>query len=150
MSVAGLEDDDGMPTARGTKATKQKRRSYNRRGDIYSDDEDEDTYRRRGRDDEYDREDGFLASSDEEPEVYEDEEGEEVEEDDPDVDDLEIEGRATIIENRTRGVKATTPKRTLDRSEDDDDRGGDVDATSGSPQARKKRRVIDDDDEDDE
>jgi RNA polymerase-associated protein LEO1 len=171
LSVAGLEDDDGMPLARGTKSKgSAKRRKTNRRGDIYSDDEDEDMPRGRGREDEYDREDDFLAASDEEPEIYDDDaenepEAEE-EDDDPDVDDLEIEGRETVIENRTRGGnerdgrdgrrererdrdRGSTPKR--DRAAADDDAEAEADdepAPQGSPQARKKRRVIDDDDDD--
>ncbi|KIX96977.1 uncharacterized protein Z520_07091 [Fonsecaea multimorphosa CBS 102226] len=161
LSIAGLEDDDGMPTARGKKAT-AKRRKTNRRGDIYSDDEDEETFRRRGREDEYDREDDFLAASDEEPEIYEDEGEEEVEaeEEDPDVDDLEIEGRETVLQGRTRGGardrdRDRTPKRALrDEDEDaegeDDDEAGESRRAVGSPAARKKRRVIDDDDEDEE
>lgn len=158
LSIAGLEDDDGMPLARGKKAN-ARRRKTNRRGDIYSDDEDEDMPRGRGREDEYDREDDFLAASDEEPEIYEDDEGEEVEaeeEDDPDVDDLEIEGRDTVIHNRTRGGardRERTPKRGAPDDEDDLDdvdapAEGDEDRVVGTPQARKKRRVIDDDEDD--
>ncbi|KIW90405.1 uncharacterized protein Z519_09050 [Cladophialophora bantiana CBS 173.52] len=157
LSIAGLEDDDGMPTARGKKATAKRRRT-NRRGDIYSDDEDEETFRRRGREDEYDREDDFLAASDEEPEIYEDEGEEEVEaEEDEDVDDLEIEGRQTVIENRTRGGardrdRERTPKRALrDEGEDtqgeEDGEAGESRRPVGSPAARKKRRVIDDDED---
>ncbi|KIX06522.1 uncharacterized protein Z518_04498 [Rhinocladiella mackenziei CBS 650.93] len=159
LSIAGLEDDDGMPLARGKKS-KAKRRKTNRRGDIYSDDEDEDMPRGRGREDEYDREDDFLAASDEEPEIYDDggEEVEAEEEDDPDIDDLEIEGRETVIENRTRGGNERdglerarervrdrgSPKRAADNDDEDEP------VPTGSPQARKKRRVIDDDDDDDE
>lgn len=164
LSVAGLEDDDGMPLARGKKSSNARRRRGNRRGDIYSDDEDEDMPRGRGREDEYDREDDFLAASDEEPEIYEDGEGEEVEaeeDEDPDVDDLEIEGRETVIENRTRGGndrdgrdrdndrardRESTPKRTASDIEGDGE-GGTESAPAGTPQARKKRRVIDDDED---
>ncbi|OAP59493.1 hypothetical protein AYL99_06791 [Fonsecaea erecta] len=161
LSISALEDDDGMPTARGKKST-AKRRKTNRRGDIYSDDEDEESFRRRGREDEYDREDDFLAASDEEPEIYEDEAGAEVDdaESDPDVDDLEIEGRETVLKGRTRGGardrdRDRTPKRAM-RDEDEDAEGeedgdaGESRRTVGSPAARKKRRVIDDDDEDEE
>ncbi|KAL2395977.1 hypothetical protein ABEF95_003028 [Exophiala dermatitidis] len=172
LSVAGLEDDDGMPLARGKKSggMSARRRKVNRRGDIYSDDEDENMPRGRGREDEYDREDDFLAASDEEPEIYDDEEGgeePEAEEEDPDVDDLEIEGRETVIENRTRGGnerdgrerdrdrgrdRGSTPKRSA--SDDDDGQtegqqaqGDAAAAPGGTPQARKKRRVIDDDED---
>ncbi|EXJ86606.1 hypothetical protein A1O3_03559 [Capronia epimyces CBS 606.96] len=164
LSVAGLEDDDGMPLARGKKSSNARRRRGNRRGDIYSDDEDEDTPRGRGREDEYDREDDFLAASDEEPEIYEDgneEEAEAEEDDDPDVDDLEIEGRETVIENRTRGGNERDGRETLKDRDRPRERGstpkraasddGGVDdaepVAAGSPQARKKRRVIDDDED---
>ena len=144
LSIAGLEDEDGMPTTtRPKKAGARPKR--NRRGDIYSDDEDEGYPRGRTKEDEYDLEDGFMAASDEEPEIYEDEDapGEE-EDDDPDVDDLEIEGRQTVVEGKTRGEtergRDVTPKRALDEEGP---------AVAGSPHAgRKKRRVIDDDDDD--
>jgi len=147
LSIAGLEDDDGMPTARGRKA-KIRRRKTNRHGEIYSEDEDEDQPRGRTREDEYDREDDFLAASDEEPEIYDDGEEEEVEaeEEDPDVDDLEIEGRETVIEGRTRGGarhREGTPKRAASDNENDDG----TRLETSSPQVRKKRRVIDDDED---
>jgi RNA polymerase-associated protein LEO1 len=151
LSVAGLEDDEGMPTARGrNRGANATKRRMNRRGDIYSDDEDEDHPRGHTREDEYDREDDFLAASDEEPEVYDDE-GEEVEgeaegeDDDPDVDDLEIEGRQTVVPGRTRGgerERSSTPKRAA--SEEDAEGEADEDT---APQARKKRRIIDDDED---
>jgi RNA polymerase-associated protein LEO1 len=154
LSIAGLEDEDGMPGARGSmKAKAAKRRKINRRGEIYSDDEDEDTHRGR-REDEYDREDDFLAASDEEPEIYDDDGGDdevEAEDDDPDVDDLEIEGRETVVNSRTRGEqqgrsrggreRGSTPKRPVSG----DDEGA---LPQGSPQRGKRRRFIDDDDED--
>ena len=146
LSVAGLEDEDGMPTARGASKKKSKKK-VNRHGDIYSDDEDEGYPRGRTREDEYDLDDGFMAASDEEPEIYDDELGEGNEEgDDPDVDDLEIEGRETILKGKTRGEgereRQETPKRAPAMTEE-------ADATiSGSPHARNKRMVIDDEDED--
>ncbi|KIW73016.1 hypothetical protein PV04_01171 [Phialophora macrospora] len=149
LTIGGLEDD--MPTARGVKA-KPARRKSNRRGDILSDeDEDDEAYRRRGRQDEYDREDDFVADSDEEPEVYEDdaaEEPEAEEDDDPDNDDLEIEGRQTVVENRTRGGardRERTPKRS--RNDDDDDAEAEEDTEARRPAPRKLRRIVDDDSE---
>lgn len=139
LSVAGLEaDEDGMPRSSALRAKQAKRRG-NRRGDIYSDDEDEDLPRGRTREDEYDLDDGFMAGSDEEIETYEDES---VEEQDPDVDDLEIEGRKTIAKEKTRGgLKSPSPQK---RAAEDDGPG------EGSPgHARKKRtRIIDDEDDD--
>ena len=138
LSVAGLEaDEDGMPRSAGFK--KKAKRRGNRRGDIYSDDEDEDLPRGRTREDEYDLDDGFMAGSDEEIETYEDESGEEQ---DPDVDDLDIEDRNTVVKDKTRGVlRSPSP---LKRAAEPEDEG------QGSPgQARKKRtRIIDDDDDD--
>ena len=149
LSVAGLEDDEGMPTARGRKAKARKRRT-NRRGEIYSDDEDDTMPRGRTREDEYDLEDDFLADSDEEPEIY----GEEEEEDVLDEDDEDAEGEGDDaapappptsgtqrnVKERVREKRSATPKRP---AEDDDAGQG----TMGSPQARKKRRVIDDDED---
>ncbi len=144
LSIADLEDEDGMPTTTRPKkgATRPKR---NRSGDIYSDDEDEGYPRGRTKEDEYDLEDGFMAASDEEPEIYEDEDAPgEQDDDDPDVDDLEIEGRQTLVEGKTRGEaergRDVTPKRAAEEE---------VPPVAGSPHAgRKKRRVIDDDDDD--
>ncbi|KAJ9608900.1 hypothetical protein H2200_006671 [Cladophialophora chaetospira] len=151
LTVGGLEDD--MPTARGVKA-KGRRRKTNRHGDILSDeDEDDEAYRRRGREDEYDREDDFLADSDEEPETYEDDDAEEPaeEDDDPDKDDLEIQGRRTVLEGRTRGGgrdrdRERTPKR--QRDEDEEDAEAEDDPDTRRPAARRQRRVLDDEDED--
>jgi RNA polymerase-associated protein LEO1 len=137
LTVGGLEDEDGMPTAKARKPT----RRANRRGDIYSDDEDEGYPRGRTREDEYDQDDGFLAASDEEPEIFDDEE--DVEEEDPDVDDLEIDGTETVLKPKSRSERQETPKRSQEEMEEDA-----AGAVVGSPHARKKRRVIDDDDED--
>lgn len=135
LTVGGLEDEDGMPTA---KARKPGRKGGNRRGDIYSDDEDDGYPRGRTKEDEYDQDDGFLAASDEEPEIFDDEEN--AEEDDPDVDDLEIEGRETVLKSKSRSDRQDTPKRVQEDLTEDA-------ATAGSPHARKKRRVIDDDED---
>ena len=137
LTIGGLEDEDGMPTA---KARKPARRAGNRRGDIYSDDEDDGYPRGRTREDEYDQDDGFLAASDEEPEIFDDE-AENAEENDPDVDDLEIEGRQTVIKSKSRSDRQETPKRSQGDAEEDA-------AVMGSPLTRKKRRVIDDDEDD--
>ena len=135
MTIGGLEDEDGMPTA---KARKPARRGGNRRGDIYSDDEDDGYPRGRTREDEYDQDDGFLAASDEEPEIFDDED--DAKETDPDEDDLEIEGRETVLPSKSRSDRQGTPKRSQEEREEDA-------AVMGSPHARKKRRVIDDDED---
>ena len=145
LSVAGLEDDEGMPTARGRKS-KGRKRKMNRRGEIYSDDEDDTIPRGRTQADEYDRNDDFLADSDEELETYEDGGSEEVEDEDEDaegeVDDAPPAALPQRSERpeRPRERRSATPK----RHADDDDAGQGV---TGSPQARKKRRVIDDDED---
>ncbi|RMZ77547.1 hypothetical protein DV737_g4353, partial [Chaetothyriales sp. CBS 132003] len=63
-------DDDGTARSHPSKA-KSRRPRRNRRGSIYSDDEDETLPRGRTKEDEYDREDDFVAASDEELETYE-------------------------------------------------------------------------------
>lgn len=138
LSVAGLEDDEGMPSARGTRPKGGKRRpKFNRHGIIYSDNEDESMPRGRTREDEYDREDDFLANSDEEPETYEDDE--ELPEDDEDEDaEGEVDDDVGAVPQRKE--RAGTPKRPAA----DDDAG---EGRASPTQARKKRRVIDDDDE---
>lgn len=169
LSVAGLEDEDGMMASSGARK-KAKRRKTNRRGIIYSDDEEEGVPRGRTKEDQYDEDDGFLVASDEEPEVFDsgnDEEPEAEEEDDPDVDDLEIEGHQTLLESSTRGgerdrnrllarsggdMAKGTPtvgeSRSRSRGATPPGRHTDTQVGQGSPQAgRKKRRVIDDDDD---
>ena len=191
LSIEGLEDEDGAmgltssgPGAAGSNRRKSdksaKRRKTNRRGIIYSDDEDEGMPRGRTREDEYDEDDGFLVGSDEELETYESgEEGDEGEidgegeEDDPDVDDLEIEGRQTVVGGSTRGgerdrnrdepalgrererdgaremgVGRDERRRTPTRDEGEIVGDGERPTSQGSPNAgRKIRRVIDDDDD---
>ncbi|KAL9109417.1 MAG: hypothetical protein Q9227_005924 [Pyrenula ochraceoflavens] len=158
LTVGGLEGDDdelGMATTRPKKKPKKPR--SNRRGEILTDTESEGGYggglRGRTREDEYDMDDKFMAPSDEEIPTYEDGEEDaegEPDEDDPDVDDLEIEGRETVVQEKTRGGAAAaaavereiTPKR--GRNEDEEE--GEIGA-AGSPHARKKRMVISDDED---
>ena len=149
LSVAGLEDDDGMPTTRTRTANPKgaRRPKRNRRGSIYSDDEDENMPRGRTREDEYDREDDFVAASDEELETYEDDgelpEDASDEDAEGEIDDEPAAAAAPVREReRLHGggrQREGTPKRP---AEDDADAG-----VRGSPQARKKRRVIDDEDD---
>jgi RNA polymerase-associated protein LEO1 len=164
LSVAGLEaDDDGMPSTKSRMI--KKRKTTNRRGDIYSDDEDPTMPRHRTREDEYDREDDFVADSDEEPEMYDDGEAEEEVldegDDDLDKDDLEIEGRQTVLDDRTRGDKGRDRGKLSKRSRmdeieaEDDDAEGEEDTEflkqtsllDNAGGGGRKRRVIDDDDE---
>ena len=152
LTVGGLEDD--MPTARGRKSNLKKRKST-RSGAILSDSEDEETYHRRGRDDEYDLDDGFVADSDEDPEVYDDDNGsEEIEEDETDKDDRGTENRN---KERKKGgnrkgddrprERERTPKRSRDDLDDDNDAEAedDPDARAG-PVRRKQRRIADESD----
>lgn len=152
LSVGGLEDDEGMPTARGSRRTggqKNKRRKVDRHGEIYSDDEDDE--KPRPRQDEYDREDDFLADSEEEPETYEDDdELPEDEEEDEDAegevdDDVGLIPERSRPEPQQRRDRASTPKRA---AEDDEAEG--APGRASPSQARKKRRVIDSDEDEDE
>ncbi|PLB34610.1 Paf1-complex subunit LEO1 [Aspergillus candidus] len=121
LTVGGLEDDDGLMTTRAKKT-----RRPNRRGEIYTDDEEDYDRRGRTREDEYDEDDGFLVGSDEEPEVADDDDDEDVLEDD----DMDAEGE----EER---APAARPKQRAS-----------PEGAAGTPPARKKHRyIVDDDDE---
>ncbi|KAL4999545.1 Leo1-like protein-domain-containing protein [Aspergillus recurvatus] len=125
LTVGGLEDDDGLLT---TRPRAKKPRRPNRRGEIFTDDEEDYDRRGRTREDEYDEDDGFLVGSDEEPEIVEDDEEEDVLEDD----DMDAEGEDDLPPPRSRGKRASPDAR----------------PAAGSPPARKKNRyVVDDDDE---
>lgn len=148
LSVAGLEDDMGMPVSRGKK--KMTKRRMNRHGEIYSDDEDDTMPRGRTREDEYDRDDGFVADSDEEPEQYDDDDLLDDEEDDHGRDTPEDGGRKTVLEERPRQRERTPKRQRPEEADEDDDAPGEVDdelLRQSPQQARKKRRVIDDEDE---
>ncbi|OJJ49555.1 hypothetical protein ASPZODRAFT_58747 [Penicilliopsis zonata CBS 506.65] len=132
LTVAGLEDDDGMLT---TRPRAKKPRKPNRRGEIYTDDEEE--YDRRGRtkEDEYDEDDGFLVGSDEELEIVDDDDDEEELLDD----DMDAEGEddEEVLPPRHSGKeKRGTPE--VKASE----------PATASPPTRKKPRYVVDDDED--
>lgn len=151
LTIAGLEGDDMLAT-RGRGAKKPKRRP-NRRGEIYTDDEEEYGRRGRTREDEYDEDDGFLVRSDEEPEVEEsqDEEEEILEEDD----NLEAEGETddevTAPPKMATREKEKSPKRALEESEEPastEAAAGVENARGGSPPARKKNRYVVESDED--
>ncbi|KAL4975469.1 Leo1-like protein-domain-containing protein [Aspergillus desertorum] len=125
LTVGGLEDDDGLLT---TRPRAKKPRRPNRRGEIFTDDEEDYGPRGRTREDEYDEDDGFLVGSDEEPEIVEDDEEEDVLEDD----DMDAEGEDDLPPPRSREKRASPDAR----------------PAAGSPPARKKNRyVVDDDDE---
>lgn len=133
LTVGSLEDDDGMRT---TSAKKQ--RKPNRRGEIYTDDEEDYDRRGRTREDEYDEDDGFLAPSDEEPEVADDDEEDELADEDMDAEGEEEDVHPARPDANEASVK---PKR---KSVEPDDRLG----ASGSPPGRKKHRYVVDDDDD--
>lgn len=126
LTIHGLEDDDGMATTRARPS--KPKRTARRRNSEYSDDEED--FRNRGRagENEYDKDDGFLVGSDEEPELVPDESEEEEEM----VDDLEEEEE----EERKKKGKKGSPKR---------ERGGD-----GGEGGRQKRRMVVHEDEDEE
>ncbi|KAK5950474.1 hypothetical protein OHC33_008417 [Knufia fluminis] len=147
LSVAGLEDEMGMPLSRGKK--KMTKRGRNRHGEIYSDDEDETMPRGRTREDEYDRNDEFLADSEEEPEQYG---GDDDLLDDEEEDDTETAGRRSVPQERPRKERERTPKRSrMDEIDEDEDAEGEPDdelLRQSPQQVRKKRRVVEDEDED--
>ncbi|KAL2872193.1 Paf1-complex subunit LEO1 [Aspergillus lucknowensis] len=125
LTVGGLEDDDGLLT---TRPRARKPRRPNRRGEIYTDDEEEYDRRGRTREDEYDEDDGFLVGSDEELEVVDDDEEEE---DILEDDDVDAEGEEEDLPPSRPKEKRASPA-----------------PGAGSPPARKKNRyVVDDDDE---
>ncbi|OJD13103.1 hypothetical protein AJ78_06408 [Emergomyces pasteurianus Ep9510] len=141
LTVAGLEGEDDMLTTRARGAKKPKRRP-NRRGEIYSDEEDEYDRRGRTREDEYDEDDGFLVGSDEEPEIMEDEEEDEEEElEDEDADaEGEVDEEAPQKSSKRETISKISPEISEKNTEPE----------VGSPHARKKIRYVVDDDEDDE
>ncbi|KAL5332143.1 Leo1-like protein-domain-containing protein [Aspergillus crustosus] len=128
LTVGGLEDDDGLST---TRPRAKKPRGPNRRGEIYTDDEEDYDRRGRTREDEYDEDDGFLVGSDEELEVGDDDDDEDILEDE----DMDAEGEED-------DAPAPKPK---EKRPSPDQR-----PAAGSPPARKKNRYVVDDDDDDE
>ncbi|KAJ5637378.1 hypothetical protein N7490_007257 [Penicillium lividum] len=119
LSIGGLEDD-GLATRARPKA-----RRPARRGEIYSDEEEDYGRGGRSREDEYDEDDGFLVGSDEEPEEVDDDEEEEELEDE----DMDAEGEVDDdVAPAKAARKAEAPR-------------------AGTPPARKKNRYVVDDDE---
>ncbi|KAJ5334374.1 hypothetical protein MYU51_016673 [Penicillium brevicompactum] len=121
LSVGGLEDG-GLHTTR----PRAKPRRQNRRGEIFTDDEEEDYSRgnARTREDEYDEDDGFLVGSDEDVEEGEDDE-DELEDEDMDAEGEDDEEAAPKARSKPE------PK-----------------ARAGTPPARKKNRYVVDDEDD--
>ncbi|PKX94450.1 Paf1-complex subunit LEO1 [Aspergillus novofumigatus IBT 16806] len=134
LTVGGLEDDDGLLA---TRPRARKPRKPNRRGEIYTDDEEDYDRRGRTREDEYDEDDGFLVGSDEEPEIVEDDEDEEILEDD----EMDAEGEEEEDGPAQRPAKEKRPSPERPVSEA---------GASGTPPVRKKNRYIVDDDDEDE
>ncbi|PYH32748.1 Paf1-complex subunit LEO1 [Aspergillus neoniger CBS 115656] len=125
LTVGGLEDDDGLLT---TRPRAKKPRRPNRRGEIYTDDEEEYDRRGRTREDEYDEDDGFLVGSDEEPEIVDDDDEEDVLEDE----DEDAEGEEEDLPPARPRQKRASPEA----------------PERGTPPTRKKNRyIVDDDDE---
>ncbi|KAK2753437.1 hypothetical protein FQN55_003566 [Onygenales sp. PD_40] len=142
LTVAGLEGEDEMLTTRA-RGTKKPRRKPNRRGEIYSDEEEEYDRRGRTREDSYDEDGGFVVGSDEEPEIMEDDDEEEEE---PEDEDADAEGEIdedTRPEKPRRERQQSTPKRSLEETSNKS-----AEPETGSPHARKKNRyVVSDEDE---
>jgi hypothetical protein len=82
-----------------------------------------------------------MVVNDQEPEIYKDEDAP-GEDDDPNVDNIEIEGRETVVQRKTRGEAGREREVTVKRAAEDEATAG----GAGSPHAgRKKRRIIDND-----
>jgi RNA polymerase-associated protein LEO1 len=116
LSVGGLEDG-GLHTTR----PRAKPRRQNRRGEIFTDDEEE--YNRggpRNREDEYDEDDGFLVGSDEDVEEGEDDE-EELEDEDMDAEGEDDEEVAPKARSKPEPKAGTPPARKKNRYVVDDE-----------------------------
>jgi RNA polymerase-associated protein LEO1 len=119
LSVGDLEGG-------GMRTTRPQKRRPNRRGEIYSDDEEDYGRGARNREDEYDEDDGFLVGSDEDIEEEADDDDEEELADE----DMDAEGEADEDAAPAKARSKPAPR-------------------EGTPPARKKNRyVVDDDDED--
>lgn len=137
LTVGGLEGDDEMLTTKPR--AKKPPRKPNRRGEIYTDEEEEHEHRRgRTREDRYDENDGFLVGSDEEPEEAAEEEEEEEEE--LEDEDMDAEGEADEDVAPARKERSESPKR---KSPAPEAAGG-----AGTQPVRKKHRYVVDDDDD--
>ena len=134
--LAGLEEE-ALGKARGPKRPAGARRPRKRR-DSYTDEDEEGDWSRRGRtrEDEYDEEDDFVAPSDEDPEVVEDEEEEEEEEEEG----KGAQGAEGADEGAKKPIDATAATA----------EPGPQDAGPGQAPLRGRRRKILDDDDDEE
>jgi len=116
LSIGGLEDG-GLHTTR----PRAKPRRQNRRGEIFTDDEED--YSRGGartREDEYDEDDGFLVGSDEDVEEGEEEE-EELEDEDMDAEGEDDEEVAPKARSKPEPRAGTPPARKKNRYVVDDE-----------------------------
>lgn len=134
LGMGGLEGDLEGSRPR----PKKPKRQSNRRGEIFTDDEEDYDRRGRTREDEYDEDDGFLVGSDEESEVVNDDDDEEEE-----LEDEEEEAN----ERRSGRPRVPSPKRSRVEADDDEES---ADRTGNTPPQRKKNRYVVDDDDDDE
>jgi hypothetical protein len=133
LSLGDLEGEGRSRGVRGSKARDRKSRR-----DELSDEEEEMYGRRGGPEDQYDMDDGFLASDNEDDDGSggsEDAEGEE------DIDDV-IERQERERAAQKKGSQPS-PKRTREPQDDED-----VEPRRASPAHRKKRRVVSDEDSD--
>ncbi|KXG51623.1 Leo1-like protein [Penicillium griseofulvum] len=122
LSVGGLEDG-GLLTTR----PRAKPRRQNRRGEIYTDDEEDYSRGARNKEDEYDEDDGFLVGSDEELEEEAEDDEEELEDE-----DMDAEGEDD--------VEAAPAKAARSKPESQ--------ARASTPPTRKKNRYVVDDEDD--
>jgi RNA polymerase-associated protein LEO1 len=157
LSAHDLEREDGMPTTtksragkgNPTAAARQRRRAANRRGEIYSDDDEGYGARGHTKEDEYDVDDGFLVGSDEEEEVVEESEEE----------DLDAEGEeetppptrpAAQSSSKPQLVRGSPTATRVERDRASPKRGAADDEEGAGGPARVKRRLVVEDEDDDE
>ncbi|KAL4796525.1 Leo1-like protein-domain-containing protein [Aspergillus venezuelensis] len=124
LTVGGLEDNAGLLS---TRPRAKKPRRPNRRGEIYTDDEDEYANRGRTKEDEYDDDDGFLVNSDEDVE----EDGGDDDDDDI-LDDVDAEGEDDSPPPRTKAKRPSPDPAPADQA------------------ARKRSRYVVESDEDED
>ena len=178
LSVGGLEDGETAKDSRhGAGANRRRLRTCNaprkqksrrsRNGEIYSDEEEEFGRRLRTKEDEYDKEDDFVAESDEEdvPVESEDDDEHDVQGDlepdaEGDADDDHVDGSTQArahFSNKRKDMGGLAEEAEIDAEGDPDDEpvpaigssGAARHAKANSPNMRnKRRRIIEDDDED--
>jgi RNA polymerase-associated protein LEO1 len=143
LSMEGLEGESGAGGGRRGRGTRGGIRGARSRRDEFSEEEEEMYGRRGGPEDQYDMDDGFLASDDEDDDETGGSEDAEGEEDIDDVIERQEKQQKAAEKKKPGGPPAgnVSPKRRADNEDA-------IDAGQDSPLARaKRRRVVDSEDE---